>query len=135
MLKNDTRKEFKIDFNDEMFEECRRQINKKVLLCMRELAAGNYDGGSIAVGLKIKVEDAVHFIPVRDQFTKTVRQEEYQYRKPVVEYKTTLKLENKFEDKGEITGERELDERAGEFYAVKIDDGQLSMDSLNGYKN
>lgn len=103
-----------INFNSQIFEELREQINTAIQLCLHKTEVGNFDSGDISIKINVKLLDHV------ENFKNEYGEEyPYEYKTPVFEYAVTTNLKEAHKLSGMfIENDSEL---------VREDDGHFSL--------
>jgi len=125
-------KELEFSIHSPVFEDFKTDINENIQACMKEVYAGNFEGGEISAKISIELGYGYEHYPATDE-NGEISDKVYQYRKPVMEHKITLTLKKRHETKGKYNAEgMELKADDDRFILAEVAKAQLSFVDMEG---
>lgn len=126
-------KEIEVSINSPIFEEFNVNLNNKILSCLEELYAENFNGGEINAKISIELVNDYEHYPTTGNDGEII-EKSYHFRKPTIEHKVTLTLKKKAEVKGIYNEQLELkrDNENERFILTEIPKAQLTLLDMEG---
>lgn len=122
-----------IDINSEALNALKADMNQAITNVIRQVYDEKFESGEVTVKLNIEILTAYEkYAGVNEIGEKT--QEEYKYRKPVIEHKISTVLKKQYKAEGIFDEKRDIQYVGGRFVAVPIKEAQTSLfDSEEDY--